>query len=69
MRVRLLDVDAGVERTHRIFGPWDAVLGDDVISYKAPLAGGLLGKEVGDEVSIRLPNADLRVRILSIELL
>jgi transcription elongation GreA/GreB family factor len=66
-RVEFVDLDAQTTRSVRILGPWDAVLGDDVVSYRAPLAAGLLGRRAGDEVDVRLPNGQIRVRINGIE--
>lgn len=50
-----------------ILGPWDAK--DDAhISYKAPLARGMLGKKKGELATIELPSGTQEVEILSISL-
>jgi len=66
-RVSYLDLDTGEEETIRILGPWDGVHGNDVISYRAPLASHLLGTQVEDETTIVLPTGERKVRILRIE--
>lgn len=69
-RVRYLEIDKGREAEISILGPWDTE-GDDehVVSYRAPLAAGLLGHREGEELSIQLPSGQLRVRILSVKTL
>ena len=49
--------------THR----WDA-RDDTIISYKAPLARGMLGKHTGEAATIELPGGTQQVEILAIEL-
>jgi transcription elongation factor GreA len=38
-----------------------------VVSYRAPLAAGLLGHREGEELSIQLPGGLLKVKILSVK--
>jgi len=70
-------VTPGVEVTFRradgdevesmsILGPWDAG-SPGVVSYKAPMAYPLLGKKVGAEVTVNLPDRTFKLTILSIE--
>ncbi len=51
----------------RILGPWDD--DDDTISYRSPLAQGILGKRPGDRAVVTLPQGELEVEVLEIELL
>ena len=44
----------------------EANLKENKISSQTPIAQGLLGKKVGDEVSIRIPRGELHLKILSI---
>ena len=58
----------GKEREVAILGPWD---GEDwgglqVVSYRAPLAAGLLGAKVGRQVTLHLPTGDAEVEVVSI---
>jgi transcription elongation factor GreA len=65
-RVRYLELPHGGAHQIDILGPWDAD-GESVISYRSPLAKGMLGHGPGDELEIELPSSRLRVRIESIE--
>lgn len=53
--------------TVTILGPWDAK-DDATISYKAPLARGMLGKTAGQLATIELPSGTLEVEILKVAL-
>lgn len=60
---------AGKESTVLILGPWDSdeVLGTQVISYRAPLAQGLLGLSTGEKATVKLPGGEVELEIVSIE--
>jgi transcription elongation factor GreA len=67
-RVRYLEVEKGLEAEISILGPWDTEgETDHVVSYRAPLAAGLLGHREGEELSIQLPGGLLKVKILSVK--
>lgn len=71
-RVRYLEVAKGSEAEISILGPWDTEEGSNgeganVVSYRAPLAAGLLGRREGEELSIQLPSGQLKVKILSVK--
>ena len=53
--VTLIDVDTEEEFTYTIVGTPEANVDKGLISYNAPLARAILGKEVGDEVEVNLP--------------
>jgi transcription elongation factor GreA len=57
----------GTERNMILLGPWDTGANDRVISYRAPLAAGMLGLHTGDRATIQLPGGKVEVEILSIE--
>ena len=65
--VHYRDVRAGTTHTVTILGPWDAK-DDSTISYKAPLARGMLGKTAGQTATIELPGGTQDVEILSVAL-
>jgi len=65
-RVRYRDLASGAEHVIDILGPWDAD-GEVRVSYRSPLASGLLGHELGDEVELVLPSERLRVRVEDIQ--
>ncbi len=62
--------DLGNDSLHQIeiLGPWDAD-GEKRISYRSPLAKGMLGLGVGDEAHIELPSARISVRIEDVQTL
>lgn len=67
-RVRYLETEKGREAEISILGPWDTEGSDEqVVSYRAPLAAGLLGHREGEELSIQLPGGQLRVKILAVK--
>jgi transcription elongation factor GreA len=67
-KVGYVDLDVDELRTTTLLGPWDVGQDDDeVISYRAPLAKGLLGRKVGEHSEITVPGGLHRVRIESIE--
>lgn len=61
-----LEVEGGEHRTFSILGPWDAD-GKTVVSYRSPIALGLLSHAVGETVQLELPGETMTVTILSIE--
>ncbi|HVQ25093.1 MAG TPA: glycosyltransferase [Planctomycetota bacterium] len=57
--------DGQSAQTVRILGPWD--VGPDVMSYRAPLAAGMLGAKAGETVQVTLPAGVATVRVVAIE--
>ncbi|QDV07271.1 Transcription elongation factor GreA [Planctomycetes bacterium Poly30] len=68
-RVTYSDNGSGETSTVLILGPWDSdqVLGTQVISYRAPLAQGLLGLGKGEKAQVKLPGGEIELTIESIE--
>ncbi len=54
--------------TYTIVSPNEANIREKKISIKSPIAQALLGKKVGDEVSVRVPAGMLKLHIERIEL-
>jgi transcription elongation factor GreA len=54
-RVSLLNLDTEEETVYQIVGPEESDIEQGRISVSSPLARGLIGRQVGDEVKIRLP--------------
>ncbi len=67
MIVRYVEVKSAREREILILGPWDDHLGENVVSYRAPLAAGLLGLHPGGRKSIQLPSGALEVEVRSVQ--
>lgn len=54
-RVTLEDADSGKVVEYRIVGPDEASMEKGTISVTAPLARALIGREAGDEVTVKAP--------------
>jgi transcription elongation factor GreA len=65
-KVKLANVDSGEEQTFQIVGPEEADIKLGRISVASPLARGLLGREVGDEVKLTMPAGKRTYEILDI---
>ena len=66
-RIRYNDITAGKERSIAFLGPWDTQEDPPIVSYRAPLAQGMLGLHIGDKKTVSLPGGDIDIEILSIE--
>jgi transcription elongation factor GreA len=64
--VKLSNAATGEEVTYRILGADEADLAKGTISITSPLARSLIGKEVGDEVTARMPGGDRKYEVLEI---
>jgi transcription elongation factor GreA len=65
-RVKLSKQETDEEVTYRIVGADEAKLEDGTISISSPLARSLLGKEVGDEVKVRMPGGERVYEVLDV---
>ena len=67
--VAFREAQTGEQRKVIILGPWDDETwnGVQVVSYRAPLASGLLGLHSGDRVTVVLPAGELPVEVIGIE--
>jgi len=63
------ETDSGKDRTIIILGPWDddQWSGVQVVSYRAPLASGLLGHGPGETVDLELPSGPITIKVSSIQ--
>ena len=66
-RVTLLNLNKGNEVEYVLVDGVQADPTQQLISVDSPIGRGLLGKQVGDEVSIDVPSGKVRFRVLSIE--
>ena len=57
--VRLIAADTGDPITYKIVGEDEADLKAGKISVMSPIARALIGKSVGDEVTVRTPNGEM----------
>ncbi len=65
-RVRLLNTDTDEEVSYRIVGPVEADMAQGLISYEAPVAKQLMGRRVGDEVTVRTPGGQRTYEVLEV---
>ncbi len=63
--VTIADED-GVEKTYQIAGEDEIDLSCGIISWKSPMAKAMLGKKVGDEITIKKPKGDGWAEIVKI---
>ena len=61
--VRLEDTDSGAKTQYTIVGETEADLKKGRISITSPIARGLIGREVGDTVTIRTPGGEREYEI------
>lgn len=64
--VKLANVDSGEEVTYRILGADEADLAKGSISVTSPIARQLIGKQIGDEVKMRMPGGERTYEVLDI---
>ncbi|CAA6809574.1 MAG: Transcription elongation factor GreA [uncultured Sulfurovum sp.] len=65
--VELVDQEDDSEITYTIVGAQESDLSKGWISSGSPMARALLGKEEGDEVSIKLPSGNKKFEVESVE--
>ena len=64
--VELKEGSSGNTQRYSILGAWDSDPGNDVLSYKTPLAQALLGKEPGATVTTKIGGNEEQWTVLSI---
>ncbi|WP_088066976.1 transcription elongation factor GreA [Gottfriedia luciferensis] len=65
--VTFLELPAGDEETYTIVGSAEADPFEGKISNDSPIAKSLLGKTVGEEVTVSTPGGDMQVRIIAVK--
>ena len=65
--VTLVDVDTDKEITYKIVGEDEADIDSNLISYKTPIAKGLLGKQEEDEIEIKIPKGTICYEVVKVE--
>jgi transcription elongation factor GreA len=67
-KVRMTNLYNDASMAYTIVSPHEADIREGKISIKSPVAQALLGKKVGDEVTIQVPAGEQRFRIDDIQL-
>jgi transcription elongation factor GreA len=65
--VKLSNVETEEETVYRLVGADEANLDQGSMSITSPLARALIGREVGDEVKVRMPAGERLYEILEVE--
>lgn len=65
-KVRVRNVKAGKEATYTLVAPQEADLARQRVSVESPIGKGLLGREIGDVIEIKVPAGLVRLEILEI---
>jgi transcription elongation factor GreA len=66
-RVKVSNSETEEETVYRLVGADEADLASGSISITSPLARALIGREVGDEVKVRMPAGERLYEILEVE--
>ena len=64
--VKLLDIEEDEEIEYTIVGSTESDPEHGLISYNTPLARQLLGKEEGDEITVKLPKGEIDFEVLEV---
>ena len=65
--VTLSDEDTGDEITYQIVGDVEADIKLNLIAVSSPIARAIIGREVGDVVTVRAPAGDREYEIIDVE--
>ncbi|GEN59818.1 transcription elongation factor GreA [Acetobacter nitrogenifigens DSM 23921 = NBRC 105050] len=65
-RVKLVDEETDKEASYQIVGVHEADIKQGLLSVSSPLAKSLIGKSIGDTVSVPAPGGDRTYEILSV---
>lgn len=64
--VKVLDIDTDEEFSYTIVGAFESNPDKNLISFNSPMAKQLLGKEEGDEITLKLPARTQEIEILEV---
>jgi transcription elongation factor GreA len=65
--VTIFDVDKEESTTFQIVGDDEAQATDNMRSFNSPICKALIGKEEGDEVTVKVPKGEVNLEIESVE--
>ena len=66
VKVKVLDEEYGDESEYRVVGTTEADPRDGKISDESPVGKALLGKKLGDIVTVEAPGGEFKLKILEI---
>ena len=65
--ITILNLDTDEELTYKIVGDDEADIKQNLISVNSPIARGLIGKQLNDEVAIQTPAGEIEYEIMRVE--
>ena len=65
--VTLEDLNSGKKSTYKIVSDFEANIEKGLISSISPVARAMIGKKIGDEIEVKIPNGVVSYEILSVE--
>ncbi len=66
-KVKILDVEFDEEMTYTIVGPQEEDIFKEKISNESPVGAAIMGREVGETVTVRSPSGELKYKIVDIQ--
>ena len=66
VKVKVLDLEYEEEEEYRVVGSTEADSRENTISDESPMGKALLGKKIGDEVTVEAPGGEFKVKIIDI---
>lgn len=66
--VTIKDIDSEETTTYQLVGPFESDIQMNKISVTSPIGKALIGKEIGDEVTVRTPGGTRNIEILDIKI-
>ncbi len=66
-KVKILDVEFDEEMTYTIVGPQEEDIFKEKISNESPVGAAIMGRSIGDTVTVRSPSGELKYKILDIQ--
>jgi transcription elongation factor GreA len=64
--ISVVDLNTDDEVSYKLLGPEEVDMKNNCISVLSPLGGAMLGKEVGDDVTVKTPGGVRQLEILGI---
>ncbi len=65
--VKIFDQQKEIEVTYQIVGEDEAIHDPKKISYNSPLGKALIGREVGDEITVKAPKGDMVYEVIDLK--
>ena len=66
--VRIEDVHTGKEIKYQLVGPFESDISQNKISVTSPIGKAMIGKEIGDEVTVKAPGGIREFQIVDIRI-